>query len=90
MTKLITKTLERAGKGQIISGDIISEIQVCRLAGRGSYTVLIDGSTNGISRATAGEMWQFVIDYFNVWTIEEPPKVEKKTKLKKIDKKSCK
>lgn len=90
MSKLITKTIERAGKGLIISGDTECPIEVCRLAGRSSYTVLVDGKDKGVSRVSASLMWAWVLDYFNVWTVEEPPKVEKKPRIKKIDKKGCK
>lgn len=86
MSKLITKTTERAAKGLIVSGDIECQIEVCRLAGRSSFTVLIDGIDKGISRSSAFLMWQWVMDYFNVYDIEEPTKpTKKKSKIKVVD-----
>lgn len=82
MSKLITKSVERAGKGLIVSGDIECQVEVCRLAGRSSFTVLIDGVDKGVSRAAASYMWHWVQDYFNVYEIEEPPKSIKKSKKK--------
>lgn len=67
MSKLITKTLQRAGKGLIESSGISCPVEVCRLAGRSSYTVLVDGVDKGVSRATASQMWQWVLEYFDVW-----------------------
>ena len=82
MSKLVTKSTERAGKGLIVSGDIECQVEVCRLAGRSSFTVLIDGIDKGVSRVSAFLMWQWVQDYFNVYEIEEPPKPIKKSKIK--------
>jgi len=86
MAKLITKTTERAGKGLIVAGDIECQIEVCRLAGRSSFTVLIDGIDKGISRSSAFLMWQWVMDYFNVYDIEEPKKPIKKPRIIKSNK----
>ncbi|AHK11631.1 hypothetical protein S140_224 [Shewanella sp. phage 1/40] len=84
MSKLITINTERAGKGLIISGDIECNVNVCRLAGRTSYTVLIEGIDKGVSRATPLAMWQWLMDYFNVTTIEAPEVVEKVKRKNKV------
>lgn len=84
MSKLITKSIERAGKGLIISGSIECDVNVCRLAGRTSYTVLIDGIDKGISRATPFAMWQWLLDYFNVWEVEAPQIIEKVKRKNKV------
>jgi hypothetical protein len=46
--------------------------------------VLIDGKDKGVSRTSAALMWLWVMDYFSVWKIEQPPKKEKKTRKDKI------
>lgn len=81
MSKLITKSLDRAGSGEIVSGDITSHVEVSRLAGRSSYAVLVDGKCKGISRATPKAAWLWLVEYFGVWEIAEPEK--KPTKLPK-------
>ena len=78
MSKLIVKSTEKAGVGQVIGEIVTCEVEVKRLTGRASYTVLVDGVCKGISRAAAFEAWQWVINYFNIWTIEEPEAKPKK------------
>lgn len=80
MSKLIVKNTEKSGIGQVIGESVTCEVEVKRLTGRASYTVLIDGLGKGISRSTAFEAWQWVIDYFNIWTIEAPEVKQKKKK----------
>ena len=80
MSKLIVKSTEKAGIGQVIGEFDTCAVEVCRLAGRSSYTVKVDGVCKGISRATAFEAWQWVINYFNIWTIEAPEVKSKKKK----------
>ena len=80
MSKLIVKNTEKSGIGQVIGEIVTCEVEVKRLTGRASYTVLIDGLGKGISRATAFEAWQWVINYFNIWTIEAPEVRQKKKK----------
>lgn len=80
MSKLIISSLERAGIAQIVSGEVTCQVEVKRLTGRSSYTVLVDGLCKGISRATAGEAWAWVVEYFRVWTIETPEVKQKKKK----------
>lgn len=80
MSKLMVKSTEKAGIGQVIGEIVTCEVEVCRLAGRSSYTVKVDGLCKGISRATAFEAWQWVINYFNIWTIEAPEVRQKKKK----------
>lgn len=82
MSKLVVKNTEKAGIGQVIGESVTCEVEVKRLTGRASYTVLIGGVCKGISRATAFEAWQWVINYFNVWTIESPQVKPKKVKNK--------
>lgn len=80
MSKLIVKNTEKSGIGQVIGESVTCEVEVKRLTGRASYAVLVDGVCKGISRATAFEAWQWVINYFNVWTIEAPEVKQKKKK----------
>lgn len=82
MSKMIVKSTEKAGIGQVIGESVSCEVEVCRLAGRSSYTVKVDGVCKGISRATAFEAWQWIINYFNIWTIEVPEVKQKKVKNK--------
>lgn len=88
MSTLVTKSIEKAAIGTIISGDTplcgdgtTCQVEVCRLAGRASYTVLIDGKDKGVSRTSAALMWLWVMDYFSVWKVEEPPKKGKKVRV---------
>lgn len=80
MSKLMVKSTEKAGIGQVIGEIVTCEVEVKRLTGRTSYTVLVNGICKGISRATAFEAWQWVINYFNIWTIEAPQVKPKKKK----------
>lgn len=83
MSKLIVKSIERAGKGLIVSEGVSVQVEVKRLAGCSSYTVFVDDvHLKYISRQTANNMWYWVQDYFGAWKIEEPTKPEKKTKIK--------
>ena len=80
MSKLIVKNTEKSGIGQVIGESVTCEVEVKRLTGRASYTVLVDGVCKGISRAAAFEAWQWVINYFNIWTIGAPEVKQKKKK----------
>lgn len=80
MSKLIVKNTEKSGIGQVIGESVTCEVEVKRLTGRASYAVLVDGVCKGISRVTAFEAWQWVINYFNIWTIEAPEVKQKKKK----------
>ena len=91
MSTLVTKSIEKAAIGTIVSSSdetpqsgITCTVEVCRLAGRASYTALIDGKDKGVSRTSAALMWLWVMDYFSVWKVEELPKKEKKTRKAKI------
>lgn len=80
MSKLIVKSTDKSGVGQVTGESVSCEVEVKRLTGRTSYTVLVDGICKGISRATAFEAWQWVTSYFNIWTIEAPEVKPKKKK----------
>lgn len=80
MPKLIVKSTDKAGIGQVIGESVTCEVEVCRLSGRSSYIVKVNGLCKGISRATAFDAWQWVINYFNIWTIESPEVKPKKKK----------
>jgi hypothetical protein len=88
MAKLITKTTERAGKGLIVSGDIECQVEVLKVKGRTSFTLKIDGVQKDTSRANAFFMWQWVMDYFNVYEVEAPTKPIKKPRIIKSNKTS--
>lgn len=80
MSKLIVKSTDKSGIGQVIGETVTCGVEVKRLTGRASYTVLVGGVCKGISRATAFDAWQWVINYFNIWTIEAPEVKQKKKK----------
>lgn len=84
MSKLIVKSLERAGDGEVIGADVSIKVSVTKLVGRSSYAVQVDGVCKGISRVTPRDAWLWLIDYLGVWEIVEPEIVAKKVKKTKV------
>lgn len=83
MSKLAVKSLDRSGNGLIESGDLSIQVEIKRLEGRSSYAVLVDGVCKGISRATPKAAWMWLIEYFGVWSIDQPeqkPRKQRKSK----------
>lgn len=72
MSKLIVKSLERAGDGEVVGADVSIKVSVTKLIGRSSYAVQVDGVCKGISRVTPRDVWLWLIDYLGVWEIVEP------------------
>lgn len=84
MSKLIVKSLERAGDGEVVGADVSIKVSVTKLIGRSSYAVQVDGVCKGISRVTPRDAWLWLIDYLGVWEIVEPEVVAKKVKKTKV------
>jgi hypothetical protein len=84
MSKLIVKSLERAGEGEVVGADVSIKVSVTKLVGRSSYAVQVDGVCKGISRVTPRDAWLWLIDYLGVWEIVEPEPVTKKVKKTKV------
>ena len=84
MSKLIVKSLERAGEGEVVGADVSIKVSVTKLVGRSSYAVQVDGVCKGISRVTPRDAWLWLIDYLGVWEIVEPEPVAKKVKKTKV------
>ena len=85
MSKLIVKSLERAGDGEVVGADVSIKVSVTKLVGRSSYAVQVDGVCKGISRVTPRDAWLWLIDYLGVWEIVEPEPVAKPV-VKKVKK----
>ena len=83
MSKLIVKSLERAGDGEVVGADVSIKVSVTKLVGRSSYAVQVDGVCKGISRVTPRDAWLWLIDYLGVWEIVEPEVVARKVKKTK-------
>ena len=84
MSKLIVKSLERAGEGEVVGADVSIKVSVTKLVGRSSYAAQVDGMCKGISRVTPRDAWLWLIDYLGVWEIVEPEPVTKKVKKTKV------
>lgn len=84
MSKLIVKSLERAGDGEVVGSDVSIKVSVTKLTGRSSYAVQVDGVCKGISRVTPRDAWLWLIDYLGVWEIVEPEPATKKVKKTKV------
>lgn len=84
MSKLIVKSLERAGDGEVVGADVSIKVSVTKLTGRYSYAVQVDGVCKGISRVTPRDAWLWLIDYLGVWEIVEPLPAAKKVKKTKV------
>lgn len=84
MAKLIVKSLERAGEGEVVGSGVSIKVSVTKLTGRSSYAVQVDGVCKGISRVTPRDAWLWLIDYLGVWEIVEPEIVAKKVKKTKV------
>ena len=83
MSKLIVKSLERAGDGEVVGADVSIKVSVTKLVGRSSYAVQVGGVCKGISRVTPRDAWLWLIDYLGVWEIVEPAPVARKVKKTK-------
>ena len=83
MSKLIVKSLERAGDGEAVGAGVSIKVSVTKLVGRSSYAAQVDGVCKGISRVTPRDAWLWLIDYLGVWEIVEPELVAKKVKKTK-------
>lgn len=84
MSKLIVKSLERAGGGEVVGADVSIKVSVIKLVGRSSYSVRVDGVCKGISRVTPRDAWLWLIDYLGVWEIVEPLPAARKVKKTKV------
>ena len=84
MSKLIVKSLERAGDGEVVGADVSIKVSVTKLVVRSSYAVQVSGVCKGISRVTPRDAWLWLIDYLGVWEIVEPEPVAKKVKKTKV------
>lgn len=82
MSKLIVKSLERAGDGEVVGADVSIKVSVTKLVGRSSYAVQVDGVCKGISRVTPRDAWLWLIDYLGVWEIVEPSPTVKPAAMK--------